>query len=363
MSAKKNADTKKTASKPKHKKSSKPSKTRFGLTFAYASALLAVILVIGGWITFNYATKSYSGDEKWLYIPRYSEKTAIRDSLTAFDPEFGNRVYKIWDIISSDHHRASGAYKITNGTTALALARRIRTGSQTPVKVTFHNIRTMDQLAEKVTANLNISERDFLDACDTILSLKGFKKNEYPAAFIPDTYEFYWDVLPYPVIRKLFKEHEKFWTDDRKAKAEALGLTPVEVATIASIVEEETSKADERPLVARLYMNRLKKNMPLQADPTVKFALGDFNLRRIYKQHLGVRSPYNTYVNKGLPPGPIRVVTRNTIDDVLNAPEHNYLYMCAKEDFSGYHNFATDFASHQANARRYQAALNKRGIL
>ena len=128
-------------------------------------------------------------------------------------------------------------------------------------------------------------------------------------------------------------------------------------------MEEETSKADERPLVARLYMNRLKKNMPLQADPTVKFALGDFNLRRIYKQHLGVRSPYNTYVNKGLPPGPIRVVTRNTIDDVLNAPEHNYLYMCAKEDFSGYHNFATDFASHQANARRYQAALNKRGIL
>ena len=154
----------------------------------------------------------------------------------------------------------------------------------------------------------------------------------------------------------------RFWDKSRRSKAARLGLTPAEVATIASIVEEETAKTDEKPKVARLYLNRLQKGIKLQADPTVKFASGDFSLRRITGKHLAIESPYNTYKISGLPPGPIRVPASSTLDAVLNAPNHNYIYMCAKEDFSGYHNFASDYATHQANARRYQAELNRRGI-
>jgi len=156
--------------------------------------------------------------------------------------------------------------------------------------------------------------------------------------------------------------YEKFWTDERKAQATSQGITPDQAVTLASIVEEETSKADERGKVARLYLNRLQHGMRLQADPTVKFALGDFSIRRLSVAMTQVQSPYNTYRVNGLPPGPIRLPEKATVDAVLTAPQHDYIYMCAKEDFSGYHNFATDYTTHMANARRYQAALNARGI-
>ena len=164
------------------------------------------------------------------------------------------------------------------------------------------------------------------------------------------------------VVKKMLAHYCNYWSADRREKAKSMGLSPAEVSVVASIVEEETNKKDERPLVARLYLNRIKQGMKLQADPTVKFALGDFSLRRITLKHLYVESPYNTYINKGLPPGPIRIVNKATLDDVLNAPEHKYIYMCAKEDFSGYHNFAEDYATHRSNARRYQAELNRRNI-
>ncbi len=164
------------------------------------------------------------------------------------------------------------------------------------------------------------------------------------------------------MVRRLLDYRNRFWSKERRSKAASLGLTPSQVATIASIVEEETAKADEKPKVARLYLNRLKKGIKLQADPTVKFATGDFTLRRITGKHLAIESPYNTYKVNGLPPGPIRIPAAATIDAVLNAPKHDYIYMCAKEDFSGYHNFASDYATHMANARRYQAELNRRGI-
>lgn len=352
-----------TTTKKKSGKSAKVSTTRHGLTFAYATAVIAVILLAGGWCVWKYLYTAYDGETRWLYIPKGSDESQIADSLATLDPDFGKRVFTIYDhaprtVLSQSY----GAYKVEKGATAIGLAQRLRRGAQTPVRVTFNNIRTINQLADRLSAQMEMEPWDFTVAADTVLPKLGYKKEEIPAAFFPDTYEFYWNDSPRKVIKKLVKEHDRFWNEERLAKARALNLTPTEVATIASIVEEETGKKDERPLVARLYLNRLKKRMPLQADPTVKFAVGDFSLRRINKNHLAVKSPYNTYLNPGLPPGPIRVVTRRTIDDVLNAPEHNYLYMCAKEDFSGYHNFATDFATHQANARRYQAVLNRRGI-
>lgn len=246
--------------------------------------------------------------------------------------------------------------------TAARFGYRMARGHESPVRLTFNNVRTLDELARRVTANLAVSPEAFLAATDSLLSAKGFKKAEYPAAFLCDTYEVYATTSAEKLVRRLVKARDTFWNPDRIAKARELGLDPVGVTTIASIVAEETSKADERPKVARLYLNRLSRGMKLQADPTVKFAIGDFSLRRIGGSMLNIDSPYNTYRVKGLPPGPIRIVDPQLIDDVLNAPAHNYIYMCAREDFSGYHNFSTDYATHQANAKRYQAELDRRKI-
>ena len=305
----------------------------------------------------------YHGPDKWVKIPSASTSgevhQSLRDSLGTAE---GNRVYLLWKVMGSDAATASGAYLIPHGQSAFTTARKLRNGAQTPVKVTLRGLRLMRPMAERLTAPLECSAEDFLAACDTILPAEGFSPEEFPAAFIPDTYEMYWNSSPSKVVRRLLTYRDRFWNEERRDKASALGLSPVQVATIASIVEEESAKTDEQPLIARLYLNRLHRGMLLQADPTVKFATGDFALRRIKGEHLRTPSPYNTYLNKGLPPGPIRIAQPSTIDGVLNAPVHDFIYMCAKEDFSGYHNFATDYTTHMANARRYQTELNRRNI-
>lgn len=329
---------------------------------------IAVIVIIGAVAGLAYwawqeALAGYHGEAAWVHIATDSDDKQVEDSLrSALGYEFGEKVAKLWRLQRRSAKIASGAYRITTGDNAMAVSRRLLHGMQTPVKVTFNNIRTLGQLASRVSSYLEIDSAAFLAACDSILPAQGFAKAEYPAAFVPDSYEFYWNASAPTVVKRLLDYRNQLWSDDRRARAKAQGLTPAEVATIASIVEEETGKKDERPVVARLYMNRLKKGMLLQADPTVKFAIGDFGLRRILNRHLEVESPYNTYKHAGLPPGPIRIPTAATIDAVLDAPQHNYLYMCAKEDFSGYHNFATDYGAHMQNARKYQNALNRKGI-
>ena len=180
--------------------------------------------------------------------------------------------------------------------------------------------------------------------------------------FIPNTYEVKWNTNAGALMRRMKKEYDKFWTEDRLKKAEALKLSPLQVSTLASIVQSETVKQDEMPRVAGVYYNRLMQDMRLQADPTVVFAVRDFNIKRVLTRHLSYDSPYNTYRNKGLPPGPIRIPDIQAIDAVLNMEKHEYMYFCAKEDFSGYHNFAKDYASHLIYARKYQQALNAAGI-
>jgi UPF0755 protein len=196
----------------------------------------------------------------------------------------------------------------------------------------------------------------------TYLAQYGLTPETAVCLFIPNTYEVYWTMNAEQFVARMKKEHTRFWNEERRAKARAQGLTPEEVVTLASIVDEETNKNDEKPMVAGLYLNRLKRGMLLQADPTVKYAHGKFDLRRILLVHLTIDSPYNTYKYAGLPPGPIRIPSMAAIESVLNPAKHNYLYMCAKEDFSGYHNFASTLSQHNANARRYQQALNQRGI-
>lgn len=306
----------------------------------------------------------YRGEPVRVTVPREAGTSQVRDSLeTHLGKSMGKRVYILWKLMGGTPSKAHGSYLVTRGEMALRIARNLSRGRQTPVTVTFNNIRTMPQLADRMAAMLEVSSEEFLDACSTVLPSMGFSNEaQYPAAFLPDSYEMYWTTSAEDAVTKLANHRNRFWNDQRRERARALGLSPVEVATVASIAEEETAKKDERPMVARLYLNRVHRGMKLQADPTVKYAIGDFSIRRITSSMLSTRSPYNTYVANGLPPGPIRIADAATIDGVLNAPRHDYLYMCAREDFSGYHNFAVDYAVHRANAARYRAELDRRGI-
>lgn len=258
----------------------------------------------------------------------------------------------------------SGAYKIAPEYTTWQTFHRLRHGMQTPVRLTIPSVRTLDKLVKTVSKQIMADSASLSGLLnDSIFYTHlGYNSNTLPALFIPNTYEVYWTISPKQFIERMQKEHKRFWNEERMKKAQSIGLTPVEVTTLASIVEEETIKKSEKPMVAGLYINRLHKGMPLQADPTVKFALQDFTLKRILYKHLECESPYNTYKNPGLPPGPIRIPSIDGIESVLNYTRHNYLYMCAKEDFSGYHNFAENMTKHLQNAARYQRELNKRNI-
>lgn len=349
-----------TTKKKKKKKQSWVRQHSLGLLIAAIAAFVAICTVIG-FVFIPYSGKD--GKSEWIYIPKGISTAAVRDSMkNALGSSMGNRVYVIWKLLGGNSEVSQGAYKVSGGQSALNISKRIARGHQSPVEVRFNGTRTMKQLSERIASQLQCTPDEFLRACEEVLPDSGFSRQNFPAAFIPDSYEFYWSAAPANVVKRLLDYRNRFWDKERKAKAKELNLTPAQVATVASIVEEETAKADEKPKVARLYLNRLKKGIKLQADPTVKFASGNFSLRRITGKHLAIESPYNTYKVNGLPPGPIRIPAGSTIDAVLNAPQHDYIYMCAKEDFSGYHNFASDYSTHMANARRYQAELNRRGI-
>lgn len=300
-----------------------------------------------------------------IYIYPNVTNNEFCDSLKShLGTEFGERTSKILNLLNVNLSNRIGAYKVTTRMSPYKAARLLQRGRQTGIKFSFNNIKTVNQFAERVSRKLLMNKDSLLvllkdkDFCKTY----GKTPETIISIFQPDTYEYYWTVSPKDFIDNQFTYYNRFWNEERKAKADAMGLNIDDIVTIGSIVEEEIAKRDEAGKVARLYINRLKKGMLLQADPTVKFAIGNFSLRRIYGSMLKIDSPYNTYVYKGLPPGPIRFVEKRTIDAVLNAPKHNFIYMCAKEDFSGRHNFTASYNEHKANARRYQQALNRRGI-
>ena len=258
----------------------------------------------------------------------------------------------------------TGSYMFNPQDDLRTAVRRLNMGWQTPVRLVLPSVRTIERLAQSISRQLMLGEEELTNAFKTAMlpDSTGNGNPALPALFIPNTYEVYWNIPVEKLLQRLEKEYAAYWTPERKSKAAAQGLTPIEVSTLASIVDEETAVNVEKPIVAGLYLNRLHRGMLLQADPTVKFATGDPTLRRILNKHLTIDSPYNTYIYKGLPPGPIRIPSMAALEAVLNPARHNYLYMCAKEDFSGTHNFATTLSQHNANARRYQQALNRRGI-
>lgn len=258
----------------------------------------------------------------------------------------------------------TGRYAVKNGMTMPEVIRLLRAGIQTPIDLTFNNIRTKSDLASRLSQQLMIDSTSVMNALNDQERVEklGFDTTTVVCMFIPNTYEVYWNTSLDKLLLRMRREYDFFWNDERKAKARQIGLTPVEVSVLASIVEEETTYGDEYPVIAGLYLNRLRKGMKLEADPTVKFAVGDFSLQRILFKHLEVESPYNTYKYAGLPPGPIRIPSIKAIDAVLSAQQHNYLFMCAKEDLSGRHHFASTHAEHMRNALLYQHALNERKI-
>lgn len=263
-----------------------------------------------------------------------------------------------------DERVRAGKYKLSNGMSNNELINLLRGGKQTPVRLIFGKVRTKNKFAGKIAEQIEADSTELLNLLNNKEYLKKLNKNRYTALclFIPNTYEFYWNTDAKQFVSRMQKEYKHFWNKKRLQKANDLGLLPDEVYTLASIVEEETTKNDEKKRVAGVYINRLKKNIRLQADPTVKFAIGNFLIKRVLNKHLEHDSPYNTYLYEGLPPGPICIPSISSVDAVLNYEQHKYLYFCAKDDFSGYHVFAKTLLQHNQNAKRYRRALNKKRI-
>lgn len=293
--------------------------------------------------------------------------TTEADLLTQFRQTAHARSLAGWKLLRTflGFELRTGRYAIGPDDNMLMVLRRLRNGQQAPVRLTLPSVRRLSRLAGVLSERLMLDSAEVAEAFadEQFAERYGYNTATLPALFIPNTYEVFWNTSLDAFMQRMQRENAAFWrVKGREEAAKERGMSHEEVATLASIVDEETANDAEKPRVAGVYLNRLRMNIPLQADPTVKFATGDDSLRRILGQHLRTQSPYNTYLNLGLPPGPIRIPSIAGIDAVLKAEQHQYLYFCAKEDFSGTHNFARSYPEHLANARRYQRALNARGI-
>ena len=328
-----------------------------------AAVCIAVILFLCYYYFFTAMTNG--GGSRFVYIDEDDNIDSVYAQLDTMSSRHALAGFKTLVRHSSyEDNIRTGRYEIEEGNSAFTVFRKLKNGLQSSVRLTIPSVRTADKLAGALSKKLMADSAAIYDALtDSATCAKyGYRPETMLCMFIPNTYEVYWNTSIGKLLDKMADESKKFWNFERTQKAKAMGFTKEEVITLASIVDEETANDAEKPMVAGMYFNRLKKDMPLQADPTIKFALKDFDIRRIYHNMLNVNSPYNTYKNTGLPPGPIRIPTVAGIDAVLNHVHHNYLYMCAKEDFSGTHNFAETYQEHLQNAAKYSAALNKRGI-
>ncbi len=301
-------------------------------------------------------------ESQYLYIPTGSSFEDVQKIV--YDQRFVNDAVAfgmLSKFMKYNQLVKPGRFLIKSNSNNLEVIRKLRVGDQEPVRITFNNARLLADVASKLTMKLELDSVSFLHLLDIdgLPEKYGFDKETFRCMFIPDTYEVYWNISGEDLIARMHREYASFWNNERKAKAKEIGLTTVEVSILASIVQAEISHYDEAPVVAGLYLNRIRRNMFLQADPTLVFAVGDFTIRRVLNIHKEIDSPYNTYKYLGLPPGPINFPSVTSIDAVLNYQHHDYIFMCAKEDFSGYHHFSTNLQQHNINARRYQQALNR----
>jgi UPF0755 protein len=334
------------------------------LTLFYSVLAAGITLTVFLWVTVlrdNVAADS----ETRIFIPTGSSYEDLADTLRKSGVLRSERSFNITSRLKSYGRNVKpGSYIIEPGMNNNNIVSMLRSGRQAPVNVTFNNIRTLDELAGRIGGQVETDSASVLAflAEESNYLNDGFNRLTVISAFIPDTYQLYWTTDASSFYRRMLREYRSFWNEERTAAADALDLSPAEVSALASIVDEEASREDEKPRIAGVYINRLRTGMPLQADPTVKFAVNDFTLRRILNRHLEVDSPYNTYKFKGLPPGPIRCPSRSGLEAVLNAEKHDYLYFVARHDSSGYHHFSRTLAEHNRYAEAYRRELNRRKI-
>ncbi len=337
----------------------------------YTSLTALLFSLIGGWVYYtNYIDAKAVPDEledPYVYFPTgstFEDIVAILDEKGVIQNEASFR--RLADYMK--YKRASmraGRFELKPGWTNIQLIRHLRTGSQAPVKVVLNNERMPKNVAKKVASFIEAEEQELLDLFSNKEFLRdiGYTKETLMSLFIPNTYEMYWNTNPEKFIDRMVAEHYAFWNkNNRLKKAKAISLSQAEVYTLASIVEKETLQEKEKPRIAGVYLNRLKQNIRLQADPTAVFATREFNVRRVLNRHIKFDSPYNTYRYAGLPPGPIAMSSISSIDAVLNAEKHEYIFFCAKGDGTGFHSFAKTLAGHNKNASRYRQNLRRRGL-
>lgn len=346
-----------------------PAKKKKSLTKKIVFTIVLLLVAAGAVLAYTYYKRYFAPNvtdtEDYLYVRTgaqfedlildLGEKNILKDTASfrwaAVNMEYPSRI-------------KPGKYNLHKGMNNRTLINMLGGGFQEPVKLRFQNIRLKEQFAGFLATQIEPDSTSLINLInsDTLATSYGFNTDNFFTMFIPNTYELYWNISTDDFFRRMHEEYEKFWTTERKEKAQALNLSPIQVSILASIVKGEALHIDEMPKIAGLYINRLQKGILLQADPTVIFATNDFTIRRVLNRHLLTNSPYNTYIYKGLPPGPIMMPSIASIDAVLNYQKHNYIYMCAKEDFSGYHNFSSSVAEHLVNARKFQQALNERNI-
>jgi UPF0755 protein len=327
-----------------------------------AVALVSIILIY----VIIFSSGVIPGKERTIiYIPTGSSYNDVKDSLNA---DFTVKNWKMLDLIAKKKNYPRlikpGKYVIDKSLSYTALINLLRSGKQTPVNITFSNKRTVNEIAGKIGAQIEADSARIIAFFNDPENYRtdGFTRENVISVFIPNTYKLFWNTSPGGLYSRMLKEYRKFWNEERLGKAREKNLKESEVAILASIIDDEVIKADEKPRIAGVYLNRLKRGIPLQACPTIKFALNDFTITRVLNKHLQVDSPYNTYRHNGFPPGPIGCPTIEGLDAVLNAEKHEYLFFAAKADFSGYHNFSRTLAEHNRYAALYQKELDKRKI-
>lgn len=323
---------------------------------------LILLLIVGAFAAWNFFGPTLSPkNSKYIYIKTgasYADvKTALLNKNVTGNIFWFNFLAKRFNY---DNAVKAGRYEITEGMSIYNLVRNLRNGKQAPVNLVINKLRTKEDLAQKISANVECDSASVMNFLNNNDSLAKFNldTNTVMTAVIPNTYSIFWNTSANKIFAKLYNEQQKFWNEERKSKAKTLNFTPQQIYTMASIVEEETNKLEDKGKIASVYINRIASNQKLEADPTVKFAMKDFALKRIYKKHLSYPSPYNTYLNTGLPPGPICTPSQSTIDAVLNAPATNYMFFVAKPDFKGYSNFAATYKEHLLFAKAYRQALD-----
>ncbi len=347
----------------------RPGKSYFRKLINHLILIVFIISLVLGYLVyetiFTTNIRTPNGKDFSIFIKTNATFEDVKKEL--FDHELiTNRKKFIWLANQKNYPQKikPGHYIIKNGISNDALINLLRSGAQTPITLTFNNLRDIYQLAGRISKQIEADSASIVKLLtnNAFIQKIGFNNATIQSLFIPNTYEFYWTTNADQFVKRMQTEYKNFWNSSRKQKANSLKMSQSEVSTLAAIIDRETSMTSEKSTIAGVYINRLKSDWPLQADPTLIFAVGDFTIQRVLDVHKNIDSKYNTYKYNGLPPGPICIPSISAIDAVLNYQHHAYFYFCAKEDFSGYHNFSKSYSEHLVNARKFQQALNKQKI-